>query len=610
MTQPGPRLGCGALLLGLALVTGSGRAAAQDTLRPPPTPPPPATPAPPGPDTTARDTLAPADTARVWTATFPAATVPGPLPWGSRHIFDADSLRLSGARTLADLLVRVPGVFVARGGYYGQAEPAFAMGRGGAAIEVYWDGMPWIPLGRDSVFLDLARVPLAPLERVEILRAPDRIRIDLVSVRSNDTDPRSTILVLTGDQNVANYRAMFLQRWRSGFGLSLAGDYNALNGDGRATTEFRSTDLWLKFEYVPSGTAGASLQLMRTGWEREASANLVDAWEMSRRDLLLRAFVGARADGLGWRLSGMVASSLGAGDTAVADRDVTQGGVELARRWPRGSMVLAGHFSDGPTPQRFEWQSSWLVLPWLDVAVNARRSSYTEDRTGTRLAASAGLRLPLGFSARAEGVRGEVVSAPRFAQDSVQQTTDWLAALRWDMRWATIEVARRERDAFQANGFPAGLRPLALLGPTPPTTVLEVHGTLRPLPGLELSGWYADAVRGGGDFEPPHHARYAATFFSRFWRVYRSGVFALRAEVALESWSSGLGGIAQDSLGNTSQVVLPGATFLDMHLEIQIVGVTLFWQMRNARAMRGGYVRGLPHPGPVQFYGARWTFRN
>jgi hypothetical protein len=43
---------------------------------------------------------------------------------------------------------------------------------------------------------------------------------------------------------------------------------------------------------------------------------------------------------------------------------------------------------------------------------------------------------------------------------------------------------------------------------------------------------------------------------------------------------------------------------------MQIVGVTLFWQMRNANAMRNGYVTGLPFPTIVQFYGARWTFRN
>jgi hypothetical protein len=68
--------------------------------------------------------------------------------------------------------------------------------------------------------------------------------------------------------------------------------------------------------------------------------------------------------------------------------------------------------------------------------------------------------------------------------------------------------------------------------------------------------------------------------------------------------------VAQDTTGATSQAILGGATFLEMHLEIQIVGVTLYWAMRNAAAMRIGYVSGLTYPGIVQFYGARWTFLN
>src|SRR5205809_4153198 len=30
---------------------------------------------------------------------------------------------------------------------------------------IYWDGIPYLPLGRDSVYLDPARISLAPLER-------------------------------------------------------------------------------------------------------------------------------------------------------------------------------------------------------------------------------------------------------------------------------------------------------------------------------------------------------------------------------------------------------------------------------------------------------------
>jgi hypothetical protein len=239
---------------------------------------------------------------------------------------------------------------------------------------------------------------------------------------------------------------------------------------------------------------------------------------------------------------------------------------------------------------------------------------YHGSGTGHRAGANAGIRLPLGISARLEVARTAqqtpLVLADSIPRTTIQRTVDWLGAVRWETRWAMLEVARIERDPFAPFGFPQGLRPLVVLGATPATSEITVQGTIRPLPGLSLSGSYSDPVQGGGDLQPPHHARYAATFFSKFWRVYRSGVFALRAEVAAESWSRGLGGVARDTLGATSQMFVPGGTFLDLQLAIQIVGVTIFWQMRNANAMRTGYVSGLGYPTIVQFYGARWAFLN
>ena len=188
----------------------------------------------------------------------------------------------------------------------------------------------------------------------------------------------------------------------------------------------------------------------------------------------------------------------------------------------------------------------------------------------------------------------------------------WFAVRKkGETEWRTYEVPSNgvERDPFRPLGAPAGLQPVDSLGLTPQTQMLTAYAMLRPLPGVTFSAWYADPVRGGGDFEPPTHTRYAATFFSKFWRVFRSGAFALRAEVAAESWSGGgPGGITVDTAG-TSQLVLSGTTFVDYQVEMQIVGVTLFWHMRNGNAMKGGYVQGLPYPTIVQFYGARWSFR-
>ena len=122
-----------------------------------------------------------------------------------------------------------------------------------------------------------------------------------------------------------------------------------------------------------------------------------------------------------------------------------------------------------------------------------------------------------------------------------------------------------------------------------------------------LAGWYFDPlVQGGNDFEPPYHARVSLTFYSRFWRVYRSGIFALRVEAASESWSRGVGG--RDSTG--APLALPGKTFGELNVEIRIVGVTIFWIERNATLATGSYVPGLDYPRHYQFYGVRWLFTN
>jgi len=78
----------------------------------------------------------------------------------------------------------------------------------------------------------------------------------------------------------------------------------------------------------------------------------------------------------------------------------------------------------------------------------------------------------------------------------------------------------------------------------------------------------------------------------------------------VESWSTGLGGVRRDTLGNVFQVPLAGATFIENDLQIQIVGVTAFWTVRNSNFFRGSYVHGLSYPRRLQYFGVRWNFTN
>jgi hypothetical protein len=185
--------------------------------------------------------------------------------------------------------------------------------------------------------------------------------------------------------------------------------------------------------------------------------------------------------------------------------------------------------------------------------------------------------------------------------------------VRGERSWATLEVGRARRDAFApAPEFATGLGTITRLDSTLQTNYVTVHGSVRLLPGLQISGWYFDPVRGGGAYEPPHHARYALTFYSKFWRVYRSGIFALRAEAAVESWSGGAAaGVFSDSTtGATTVLSLAGATFINLNAQIRIAGVTIFWANRNSRAFRHGYGPRIDYPRNYQFYGVLWRFTN
>src|SRR5205814_6081315 len=107
-------------------------------------------------------------------------------------------------------------------------------------------------------------------------------------------------------------------------------------------------------------------------------------------------------------------------------------------------------------------------------------------------------------------------------------------------------------------------------------------------------------------FRAAYHTRISLTFYSKFWRVYRSGIFGLRGELAMESWSRGTAGLDTAS----ALRILPGVTIGEVNVEVRIAGVTIFWIQRNVTLQRASYVPGFDYPRRFQFYGVRWLFTN
>jgi hypothetical protein len=574
-------------------------------------------------DTTQRDTSRaaapgdttppPPDTNEVLLPTFTPVVAPGPLPAGARYVFTEDSLLLLSSQTLSDLLTHIPGVYVARGGWYGQAEIALYGGRGPASFEIFVDGVPYLPLGRDSIYVDPARISLAMYERVDVLVMPAALQIYLVSLTHRSSRPRTQIGVMTGRQNIAGYRAGYSKRARSGFGVSLVADWNSM-GAGPATsttTSFGTSDFLLKAEYVPpGGRVGASFALFTSSWKRTATTdNLrVLGWRQDRTDRVLRMFIAQRGDGLGWRLTTTLTSSGLSHDSLEAGgRTASSGALEASLTGRTAMLVGTARGGAGGMPSMLEARAGWIAPLRVNFAGFFRQNLYSDGREGVRAYGTAGVPLPWGFSLRGEATWQKDVQSALVTTDDLQEATDLAGWLRFDHPRLMIEAGRGRRDPFAPLGFGAGIAPIDSLHPTPFTEFLAVRASVQVLPGLRLSGWYFDPLVGGGDFEPPHHARVSATFQSKFWRVFPSGIFNLRGEVAMESWTRwALAGL--DSAGN--ERAINGASFVETNIQMQLGGVTLFWIMRNANLMRASYVEGLSYPKAVQQWGARWYFTN
>ena len=121
--------------------------------------------------------------ASVVVPTMPRMAAAGPQPPLSRAIFPRDSIDASGALTVGDVLARVPGVYLWRGGGVGRPEMPNFRGRGVASVEYLLDGMPWLPVGPDSLAVDASLIPLALLERIEVERWPGLVRVQLFTRR-------------------------------------------------------------------------------------------------------------------------------------------------------------------------------------------------------------------------------------------------------------------------------------------------------------------------------------------------------------------------------------------------------------------------------------------
>ncbi len=549
----------------------------------------------------------------------PEAVPPGPLPPGSRYTFTRDSIPWSTAQSLAELLGAVPGVYLARAGFLGLPEYVVYGGRGAAALQVYWDGLPLEPLGGDSVYLDPSRIPLTYLRRVDVEVLPAELRVYLVSERHETLEPRSVVRVMSGDFHSASYTGLFQKRWSSGLGINLAGNFLQSEGASKSNRQSQQFDLWAKGEWLPTATTGVTYQIRRQQYDREAVeqgeggvavAERVPARHGARTDALFTLFAGSRPHGLGFRASAGLGTSRWSNDTLGGDRQVRQAFGTLGYRGERLAAEATGRLADARTTSALEARLGWSPLPGIAVAGDVGVRRHERDRQSRAAHVSAGLyRGP--FSVVGDWAVRDGVQAPAIPSDTAQETRDRALRVGFDTRPLAGHVALVRRDAYQPLPF-GELPVIPALATTRAATYLVADARLQPIKALTLDGWYAtprDAGASGvADFQPPTHSRAQLTFRSKFWRTFRSGAFDFKVQLAMESWSGGTAGLGPGG----APIELPGVTLWETFLAFRIVGFTMFWDLRDAVTTRKEkqYVTGLNYPHNAQVFGVRWEFKN
>lgn len=597
--------------LWLLLAAAASPVAAQfpDTLRPPASPG--QTPA----AVTPADTLAAADSAAAYlrlaarrnvkVPVLPWLAPSGPEPAAERLVVERDSLDWSGAQTVGDLLARVGGMYLWRGGQLGRPEMADFRGRGAASVEYELDGLPWVALGPDSLTADAALLPLSLLQRVEIERWPGGLRVLLFTQRHDRLAARSRISLAAGPNGAARYQVQFEGRSLSGFGIGAGADYTKVPPPGGASGEFQTTQLLAQGSYVPSERFGLQFQALRLSPRRDgfSSGGPPGArLQGDRTDLRARASVGGTGP---WspRLDLVLARA--GWDSMGVDQHVNVAGGAASIRGRTFSARAQGYYRSRWT--YFDGRSSfgWSPVTALTVSGEGVFQRIYGGRRSYWAGGHAELALPGGFSLGASGRIGRLVATPAVLNDTAQRLHEAEGTVAFRQPWGEFEASYARTAAVAPvayQEFPS----LPTLAPLPEMDWITLSGRLRPVPWLTLNGWYSNPRRGAPEGVASQLFAATGAIRTRLLGLFPSGALEIKAELGLEGWKDGL--LARDSSGTA--VALPAAVFVRSYLQVNLESFSVFWDSRNLTGNTQAFVPGFPIPRYSGIFGIRWTFWN
>ncbi|HEU4763388.1 MAG TPA: Plug domain-containing protein [Gemmatimonadales bacterium] len=539
----------------------------------------------------------------------PRLGAPAPGPALSRLVLDRDSIDWHNAETVGDLLEAQPGVYLWRSGWIGRPDYPNYQGRGAAAVQYILDGVPYVPLGPDSTSVDPTQFPLTLLDRVEIERWPGRLVVRLYTPQYDRLAPRSRIIVAAGDRKFARFAGGLERRYASGIGYTLAADY--LNAPARSGigTDVQNSSVLVQGSYVPSARAGLQYQLLRTSidrrsWQLDIPGDTIGApLKGDRSDVQVRGFIRQGGAGRAAQADVVLGSSRWTGSKV----DQSLSFLRLGGTLTRPTWQVDGALSSWSRWTTFEGRvdGGWTPLPGVGVRGEAVHQGHDGGRQSDWVGLMAGATLPTRLALTATARFGSQVFSPSLATDRAQDVRDWRVAAGWQHRVLGLEGAWVHTGAFTPQAFQPYLS-VPRLGPVAAADWLEVSARLSPRQWLLFEARYGDPQRTRPEGLPPTHSIVTATIRSKFLRQYRSGIFDLKLQLAMETWGHGV--IGEDSLG--TPITLKGATYFRAQVQFQLGSFMLYYDRMNLRGTELGYVPGFVIPTGGQTFGVRWQFVN
>jgi hypothetical protein len=534
----------------------------------------------------------------------------GPLPGLSRVVLTRDSIDWGHAASLADLLQRVPGVYLWRGGWNGQPAYPNYQARGPTSVEYHLDGLPYLPLGSDSIGIDASLIPLSLLDRVEIERWPGLLRVRLFTLQHDRLAPRSRIGVARGAADFARYQGSLEKRSRSGPGFAAGAENTSVPAAAGIRPQFDNTAIFVQGSWMASPRYGAVIQYLRSRPDRDPllgtsadtlSRGLVEA---RRSDVQLRGFWRRDTTTLGPRLDLLIGRTRGS-DSVAASQEVWHAGAVLAVRAPTASAGASVFWRSRWTSLDGRATAAWSPRPPLVLNGELAYLRHDGGRTSRWVGARAGLSLPYGFELVAGGRVGEAVAAPTIASDSARTLRDWQASAVWRRPWIELEGSYTRTAPFTPFAYQpyAGVPSIATAAPA---GWLTGRGRLTPISWFTLDGWYSEAAGDVPEGLPPRHSLVAGTIRTRLQRSFPSGVLDVKLRLSVEHWYPGI--LGRDASG--APVVLPGATFFRSLVQVAMGSLQFYWDRSNLSTTDRTYVPGLPIVGRPSEFGVRWTFMN